>query len=1247
MKTFATSIAEDFGNGGVIDGDLTISGDITVSGSGGMAFSEVLTGDMKITGDVTSGSALYVYSNQNYTGTGNAAFVSLELDHASSSGTVLDIRHDGTGDLLNLRNASTNLMTVTSAGHIKIPSNAELQEAAQGSSGNRIKLKNNSNGDMEFDLENSAYSFYFSKIHGGTGALTATGTDSNFVIDINKSGATGSSTTVSSTGLQIDMDDAATNNASATVNYTGLDIDVDFANQAGISTATGIDINLDNAGANGAETPINHTAIKVQVPAGYHSYNVLQIADDADTGMSYNTADSISISAGANETRFAGSYVQFNGNGGSTSARIMHRVSSATHSVYGFNGGNNYGMGSSGVDVLHLITNSLSRMTIDASGVISASPDADQTFEFGRTKITAKDTDYMYISHYDMSTGNNWAIRQNSSGGTQVNSASGQALNLSINNSAVIGIASTGATVTGILTTTGSSISSMIRTSTETDAVRGSLHLKHTTTGNMVDGFGSSLNFQIRDSAGADNSIAQIHGVRDGADNQGALIFNTAAPGGSITERMRIDVTGDVGIGVTPRNVGSNATLDTKNIYIGVQGALHGSINSDDAIYMNFDANNSNTNSSFNVGTNGSGTGGTILFKIDDNSRISLSNNDGNTSNTVFGKNAFTNNGTVAGDVGADFNVAIGEDAMKAGTLGNAQYNVGVGHSALNYLTTGDYNVAIGAIAASSMVGGSDNVAIGTNALLDSTANKYTVSIGTQALENITDWANDGSIAIGYKAASGKVGSGGQYTTASVHIGFQSAVTQTTGANNTSVGHSTMGGNASGTALTGSDNTVMGYSAGYAMSGAGASNVYIGSNAANSITSGTNNVAIGNLALSSADGGESNNVAIGESAMLSADNGSSEKNIAIGRLALTGGSGALIGNIAIGHKALDATGSNAQTGTIAIGQEALTALTSGSGNIAIGYHALKTEDDGNKCVAIGYEALMTQGGRTGDLMNTAVGYQAAKEIQQSQGIVAIGHLALAGGDSYAGNVAIGNKSMSASQSGAYNVGVGESSLLNVNVNGWRNTAVGHNAGDLTTSGTNNTFLGYEADADAATDSYQVKIGSYGIIKYKTARVTLSDSYTTPAEHDAAHSNSLFNIPSYSYISKITVKVITLSASPSATFSIYKSATLDTASGAALNGDRIELLGANAEDNAGVKVRSQNAQTADSDIVANNGGTVGMVWVSNIDVTVDNSVGWIADANSGVGWGIYIGHGASNNGSDGGADAVLDIMVEYC
>lgn len=115
-----SSISTGVASGGTIDGDLVVTGDFKVEGAGSFAFDEIIEGDMKITGDSTSGSALYVYSNQNFTGTGNSAFVSLELDHASSSGTVLDIRQDGSGDILNLRATSTEVMTVTSTGKVGI-----------------------------------------------------------------------------------------------------------------------------------------------------------------------------------------------------------------------------------------------------------------------------------------------------------------------------------------------------------------------------------------------------------------------------------------------------------------------------------------------------------------------------------------------------------------------------------------------------------------------------------------------------------------------------------------------------------------------------------------------------------------------------------------------------------------------------------------------------------------------------------------------------------------------------------------------------------------------------------------------------------------------------------------------------------------------------------------------------------------------------------------------------------------------
>ena len=136
---------------------------------------------------------------------------------------------------------------------------------------------------------------------------------------------------------------------------------------------------------------------------------------------------------------------------------------------------------------------------------------------------------------------------------------------------------------------------------------------------------------------------------------------------------------------------------------------------------------------------------------------------------------------------------------------------------------------------------------------------------------------------------------------------------------------------------------------------------------------------------------------------------------------------------------------------------------------------------------------------------------------------------------------------------------------------------------------------------------------------------------------------MFNIPAYSFISKITVKVITLSNLAAQTFHIAKSATLTTDAGDALAGDAVELLGAGAESNAGVKVRSQAAQTAASDINAGaSGGVANMVYVSSISVTTDNSSGWIAGAD----WGIYVVHAGTNTNSAPSTAPVLDIMVEY-
>ena len=221
-------------------------------------------------------------------------------------------------------------------------------------------------------------------------------------------------------------------------------------------------------------------------------------------------------------------------------------------------------------------------------------------------------------------------------------------------------------------------------------------------------------------------------------------------------------------------------------------------------------------------------TGSTNRLVIDANSRISLSNNDSGTSNTLFGYQA----GNAIADSDSTGNVLIGH---RAGRIAN--------NSAF------DNNVAVG-FEAMQGVGGRNlqgAVAIGSGALrqCDSGAPDGTVAIGFESLYNLS--SGTGNTAIGYQALQG----------------------HTTGARNTVLGYQAMDGTGGATVLDSNDNTFMGYHAGggtwttavcqynvgignYALDGAmnGAEyNVGVGYDALTALTSGDSNIAVGAFAL--------------------------------------------------------------------------------------------------------------------------------------------------------------------------------------------------------------------------------------------------------------------------------------------------------------------------------------------------------------------------------------------------------------
>ena len=71
---------------------------------------------------------------------------------------------------------------------------------------------------------------------------------------------------------------------------------------------------------------------------------------------------------------------------------------------------------------------------------------------------------------------------------------------------------------------------------------------------------------------------ARISARRDGADDASALTFETEATGGSVTERMRIDNSGNVGIGTDNPSSNLHINEDSSNSYaiLRLEGANRG-----------------------------------------------------------------------------------------------------------------------------------------------------------------------------------------------------------------------------------------------------------------------------------------------------------------------------------------------------------------------------------------------------------------------------------------------------------------------------------------------------------------------------------------------------------------------------------------------------------------------------------------------------------------------------------------------
>ena len=357
----------------------------------------------------------------------------------------------------------------------------------------------------------------------------------------------------------------------------------------------------------------------------------------------------------------------------------------------------------------------------------------------------------------------------------------------------------------------------------------------------------------------------------------------------------------------------------------------------------------------------------------------------------------------------------------------------------------------------------------------------------------------------------------------------------------------------------------------------GDSNITIGDNAMNSLTTGRSNIGIGTTLNAVTTG--SNNVAVGDNSLLGSNG---DYNVAVGTRAYrqgTGGSNVIVGgdamsrysgnnnvvmgtqamyygsgnnNVAIGtnanyngtnseatYEGTTAVGHNAQARSLnstAIGRESI-AGTAVSGDsfanaVAVGHKANAT---GLSSVAIGQEAN-SSGEQAISINGTASGGDAIAINGTAAGFASV---AMGIGSSSSGNssVAIGNRTSSSNLSaiaigldaqaaGLESVAIGS----NTNANGSRNTAIGTNACRFV-NGSNKTCIGANSGPSAghvysrATDNYErIFIGSRS--KFNGGAAVLEvhnlDTRRSGGAYDKWYSNQGCDLGSCSRLNDTTV-----------------------------------------------------------------------------------------------------------------------------
>ncbi len=173
-------------------------------------------------------------------------------------------------------------------------------------------------------------------------------------------------------------------------------------------------------------------------------------------------------------------------------------------------------------------------------------------------------------------------------------------------------------------------------------------------------------------------------------------------------------------------------------------------------------------------------------------------------------------------------------------------------------------------------------------------------------------------------------------------------------------------------------------------------------------------------------------------------------------------------NVAIGINCLSSLTSTVNSGSTGVGYNCLQSFNL-SGATAVGYEAMKSST-GTENTALGYQALRSAVGNS----NTAIGHISSSALAASgEQNVSVGASCLANGTTYNYCVGIGYQAL-VSSNGDSNTAVGRASLNQLS-SGINNTCLGYNSG-FNILGSNNTLIGASAHANA-TGSNNITIGS--------------------------------------------------------------------------------------------------------------------------------------------------------------------------